>query len=103
MAQPLRKIFKELSEDYPQTWHFVSGRGKRITKVIQWICKIITKHPLSETEWSYEGGEYANRWCRWCNKKIRVPKDSIRFEFKDTAWLMDDVEKEGVYVTRRGY
>ena len=101
MTQSLRKIFKEIGSDYPQTWYFVSGRGSRIAGFVEWACNLITKgHELSETEWGYSGGEFADCYCRWCNKKIRVSKSVIQFKFKDSAWLMDDVGKEGIAVTK---
>ena len=100
MTQPLRKIFKEIGSDYPQTWYFVSGRKPYISKTIQWLCNLITKHELSETEWGYGGGDYADCWCRWCNKRIKVLKSVIQFKFKDSAWLMDDVGKDGIAITK---
>uniref|UniRef100_A0A6M3XS35 Uncharacterized protein n=1 Tax=viral metagenome TaxID=1070528 RepID=A0A6M3XS35_9ZZZZ len=84
---------------YFQTWHYVSrikGRvpfiGKPIAKTIQFICGIFG-HELSKTEWGYGGGEYADRWCRWCNKLIQVPKTEIQFAFKD-AELMKHIGLE---------
>jgi hypothetical protein len=66
-----------------------------VRKIIQYLCGWFGGHELSETEWGYSGGETADRNCRWCNKLIKVPKDSIRFQFKDTdvKSLMDKVGK----------
>jgi len=86
-------------ERYFQTWPYVSRLrrvpviGLFLTKTIQFVCAL-KGHELSKTEWGYGGGDYADRWCRWCNKLIQVPKTSIRFAFKDTADLMKDVGKE---------
>ena len=62
---------------YFQTWHRVVGlRRYRLAILIgpiQFLCKIISGHQLSETEWGYGGGQTFDRWCRWCNKKFSVP------------------------------
>jgi hypothetical protein len=76
---------------YRQTWHLVARRSKPTRKILQFLCGLIIRHELSETEWGYGGGESADRWCRWCNKMFSVPKDSIRFQFKETSDFMDTV------------
>ena len=81
---------------YFQTWMYVSKAnripviGKYVVKTIQFICG--TKgHELSKTEWGYGGGEYADCWCRWCNKCIQVPKSVVQFTNKDSSVLMKQV------------
>lgn len=87
---------KNKDKDYPQTWYYMPKKYRRIRVFLQWFCGICGGHELSNTEWGYGGGEYADRWCRWCDKKIQVPKESIRFSFKDSEIgvkdLMDEVE-----------
>jgi hypothetical protein len=82
---------------YFQTWMYVSKLRRwglpTFVRLIQFLCGL-RGHELSKTEWGYGGGEYADRWCRWCNKLIIVPKDSIRFAFKENAHLMDNLGKE---------
>ena len=86
---------KNRKTEYSQTWNYMP-KDNRLKKVIQFICNIFGGHELSNTEWGYGGGEYADRWCRWCNKMIQVPKESIYFRFKDTnpRELMGQVGKE---------
>ena len=84
---------------YFQTWPYVAKVrripfiGKPLVFILQTICGV-RGHELSNTEWGYGGGEYADRWCRWCNKLIKVPKTSIRFKFKETAHLMNELSGE---------
>lgn len=81
---------------YIQTWMYANKLRRwgfpTVVKIIQGICGI-RGHELSKTEWGYRGGEYADRWCRWCNKHIVVPRDSIRFAFKENAFLMGELNK----------
>ena len=85
-------------KDYFQTWQYVSKIrrikfiGKFLSKTIQFICGL-RGHELSKTEWGYGGGDTADCWCRWCNKLIEVPKDSIRFRFKESSDMMKLVGK----------
>lgn len=51
---------------------------------IEFLCGIFGGHELSETEWGYSGGNTADRHCRWCDKAIVVPKESILFQFKES-------------------
>jgi len=74
---------KNKGKDYPQTWYYMPKRWRKIRTIIQWFCEC-TGHELSKTEWGYGGGDYADRWCRWCDKMIPVHKESVRFSFKDT-------------------
>ena len=83
-------------KEYFQTWGYVSKTrripiiGNSIYRLIQFICGMFG-HELSKTEWGYGGGKYADRWCRWCNKLIILPKDSVRFVFKDSSDLMNTI------------
>ena len=81
---------------YFQTWPYVAKLRRWhlswLVLIVQFLCGL-RGHELSKTEWGYGGGEYADRWCRWCNKRIIVPKDSIRFAFKDSSALMKEVKQ----------
>lgn len=76
-------------DEYPQLWYCMPQNTKA-TKVLQWICGI-TGHELSAIEWGYGGGDYADRWCRWCNKRISVPKTSVQFQFPGSRERMRGV------------
>jgi len=79
VAKPFAR--NEQQREYPQLWYCVCRiRPKFLIKIIQFVCGL-TGHELSKTEWGYGGGKYADRWCRWCNKRVRVPKDSLYFQF----------------------
>lgn len=90
------KNWRERRQPYPQLWYCMprKDRWPWIAAALQWLCGL-TGHELSNTEWGYGGGDYADRRCRWCNKKIKVPKDSIRFAFKEYSYLMDEVDQQG--------
>ena len=88
---------KNRGKDYPQTWYYMPPRWSRhSTKTkhhmigypfrlfIEWLCGICGGHELSKTEWGYGGGDYADRHCRWCDKVIRVPKESVWFAFRES-------------------
>jgi hypothetical protein len=77
---------KDEDSDYPQTWYHMPKR-KRFPwtrAFLQFLCGLLGGHELSKTEWGYGGGDYADRWCRWCDKMIQVPRESIYFQFKDS-------------------
>lgn len=82
---------------YFQTWPYVAKIrripmvGQLLSKTLQFICGL-RGHELSKTEWGYGGGEYADRWCRWCNKLIVVRKTEIQFAFKEHAHLMKEIK-----------
>lgn len=86
----------EMNNDYFQTWTYVSKLKrigfKRTVKIIQFFCGV-RGHELSKTEWGYGGGDYADRWCRWCNKLIQVPKEEVKFEFRESSRLMKEIER----------
>ena len=87
---------KNKGKDYPQTGGYIVHFKQLWLEVfLQWLCNLCGGHELSKTEWSYGGEKYADRWCRWCGKLIRVPKESIYFQFKesDPKPLMNKVEK----------
>jgi hypothetical protein len=56
------------------------------------ICRI-RGHKLG-LDWGYAGGEYADRWCDRCDACVSVPKDSIRFVFKESSWLMKEIKDD---------
>jgi len=84
---------------YFQTWMYVSKLRKipfigiYLIRVTQKICGFLCGHELSKTEWGYGGGDYADRWCRWCNKLIRVKKENIHKEFSGSYHKMKEVEE----------
>jgi len=103
--------YKNTDANYPQTWYYMPKSWKKTKNLsskktkhsfwyplrifIQFLCGLLGGHELSKTEWGYGGGEYADRWCRWCDKRVQVPKESIYFQFKDTnpRELMKEVGK----------
>jgi hypothetical protein len=93
MAMEIKRTFltwlcknwrKNKDTNYPQTWYYMP-KNKRIRKILQFLCGMFGGHELSKTEWGFGGGDYADRWCRWCNKLIIVPKESVFFQFKDSG------------------
>jgi hypothetical protein len=84
---------KNKGKDYPQTWNYMPRPGKKIwlRKTLEWLCGV-TGHEISKTEWGYGGGEYADVWCRWCDKMLKVPKTSIMFKNKMARDLMGEVK-----------
>jgi len=58
---------------YFQTWGIVAKWPAPLKKFTQYLCKQITGHEISKTERGYDGGKYVDRWCRWCNQRIRIP------------------------------
>jgi hypothetical protein len=85
---------------YFQTWHHVAKIrrikfiGKPIVKGIQAVCGFIGGHEPSKTEWGYGGGDYADSWCRWCNKLIPVPKEELLTRFPGSGQMMNMVGKK---------
>ncbi len=75
LAHP--KNWSTHSRDYPQLWDIWYFKPKPLSRwlrrhVIEKICGVLTGHEPSETEWGYGGGDYVDRWCRWCNKLLKV-------------------------------
>lgn len=85
---------------YFQTWTWVSRIrdikfiGNFLAKTIQTLCGFICGHEPSITEWGYGGGDYADSWCRWCNKLIPVPKEELLTRFPGSGKLMNMVGKK---------
>lgn len=42
---------------------------------LQSLCGFATGHEISLTESGYGGGRFVDRNCRWCDKRIQVPKE----------------------------
>jgi len=82
----------ENREEYPQLWWVVSKYPKPIKKVIQFLCGFFGGHELSKTEWGYGGG-HADRWCRWCNKLVQVPKTSVYFTNPGAKEMIQEFDK----------
>ena len=83
------------NREYPQTWYLMPKKRNhpRLRCLIQQMCGFLTGHELSKTEWGYGGGKYADRWCRWCDKMIRVPHESLYFQFDNARSLVSLVKK----------
>lgn len=92
-----KNLRKNKAKDYPQLWYYMprSKKHPHIRKAIQWLCGFILGHEFSKTEWGYGGGDRADRWCRWCDKLISVPKESILFQYPEAKDLMRMVGKSG--------
>ena len=77
---------KNDDKDYVQTWYYMPKRKwfPWTRAGLQVLCGLFGGHELSKTEWGYGGGDTADRWCRWCDKLIEVPKESIYFQFKES-------------------
>lgn len=88
---------------YPQTMYYVVKLqkvpwiGRLLCRAAQAICGL-RGHELSKTDGGYGGGEQADRWCRWCNKLIKVPKTELMFVFPALVKPMKEVERH----TRKG-
>ena len=91
-----------MEKRYIQTWNKATKIrrwpiiGQYLYDSLQWCCGKITGHEPSKTEWGYGGGEYADCWCRWCNKLIKVQKTVVMFQHKDVnaKELMSEVKTE---------
>ncbi len=93
IAKRLKENQIEDRQEYPQLWYYMPF-NLHIAKMLQFLCKITGGHELSKIEWGYGGLEYADRWCRWCNKVIQVPKESVYFQFKGAKEFMKQIVKE---------
>jgi len=93
-------IFQEYKNrrKYPQTWNvLLDYRSKvkhsHIAKIIEYLCGILTKHEISETEWGYGlGDNMCDYWCRWCNKHFQMPRREEISDFRTN--LMKDIEDD---------
>jgi len=83
---------KNKDTDYVQTWYYMPQK-RWLRNLLQWICGK-THHEPSDTEWGYGGGNYADGWCRWCNKMFQVPKESVYFKHREARGLMNLVGRE---------
>ena len=77
---------------YPQTgFLFIRFRRKfKLLKFSYWLCGLITKHEISETDWGYGGGDMCDYWCRWCDKLFQMPKREEISNFRKD--LMESIE-----------
>lgn len=55
-----------------RTWQFFTP-GTRLARVAQATCGWLIGHQDSGDK-GYCGGDFEDRWCRWCNLKATVPK-----------------------------
>ena len=56
---------------------------------MQFICGVIG-HSF-DGDWGYASGEYADVWCRHCDKFEQVPKTSVWFTRRESRAMMDMV------------
>lgn len=86
-----------MTKGYFQTWTWMSKLRRwglpTLVLFLQFLCGL-RGHEPSKTEWGYGGGEYADSWCRWCNKFLQVPKSSVWFRNREAKNLMSLVGKE---------
>lgn len=61
-------------QSYPQTWGLKGWH--RPSKA---LCHLLIGHEISLTETSYSGGDWATKYCRWCNESIRIPARESEF------------------------
>ena len=92
-------IDRQPPKEYPQLWTFNVGLRvvyPRLAGLLRVLCWVLVGHELSKTEWGYGGGQCADRWCRWCNKRIRVQKESLYDEFGPTkiSDMMGIIDKQ---------
>ena len=103
---------KNEGTDYPQTWYYMPPRWSKRTEkhhlighplrcLLEFLCCLMGGHELSKTEWSYGGGDFADRYCRWCDKPVLAPKESIFFQFKevDAMSLIKEMGEDGIALT----
>lgn len=55
-----------------QTWNLMP-HNRRLRRLLQRVCKRMTGHSLSATEFGYGGGDFVDRHCRWCDQLIQEP------------------------------
>ena len=60
--------------EYPQLWTCMPF-WPPARSFIQWMCGVIVGHEASKTEWEWDGGDFIERHCRWCDASIMIPKD----------------------------
>lgn len=93
---------EHMNDDYFQTWYWAldltrprwwnwrinrmrSPPGQHLPPssktlravLLQALCAAITGHEMSKTESGYGGGRFADKWCRWCNKRFKVPFEEV--------------------------
>ena len=87
-------ISRRLGDDneYPQTWYLIVRRPRWIQWILRSLCGLVIGHEPSLTEWCYGGGAFVERNCRWCDKVIYVPKDSVIDEFPEAEGLISEFD-----------
>lgn len=55
-----------------RTWQWFPP-GKLRSKIAQALCALTIGHQDSGDK-GYNGGEFEDRWCRWCNRMYQIPK-----------------------------
>ena len=90
-----KRFWKEPFQDYPQTMYYMP-HWKPLKIPIQWLCGRICGHEHSKTDWGYGGGEYADNWCRWCNKRLRVPVSETRFRHPSFNKMRPDKNRKKI-------
>jgi hypothetical protein len=94
--KPERQQYPQLWDAMPKRWaraktekypngQFVLHHAK-LRLFIEWLCEKLTGHEISKTERGYDGSNFVDVSCRWCDKSMRVHYTEIIIEngiFKD--------------------
>ncbi len=95
-----KRFWAEHRQFYPQTWYYMPY-WKPARKVCQIICGIIGGHEHSKTEWGYDGGDFVDDRCRWCDKIIKIRIEEARFRHKTFNEMRPDKPSSIYYVEER--
>lgn len=74
-------------------WPYVARLPKPLKTIIQYLCGIFTGHSF-DGDWGYGGGDYADAWCRHCDKMEQIRKESIWFKDRNAKELMNEVKND---------
>lgn len=66
---------------YFQTWHWMPYRWPWLHYKLQALCKFLTGHQASATEWGWGGGDMVDCHCRWCDALIRISVDEANRKY----------------------
>ena len=70
---------------------------KPLQAIFQFLCWLVTGHKPSETDHGYGGGQWADTWCRWCDKRMKIPLDDSEMwgKFPDFGDTVRELNKKG--------
>jgi hypothetical protein len=69
---------------YLQTWNLVPFRPRWLRRLIRRVCGKLGHDP-SRTEYGYGGGQFVDRWCRWCGQQLQE-------QFSTSEWAKDNAQ-----------